>query len=54
MSDSIDIFLLGKENNIIEEYNIPKPKSYTELILFLNDNIKKLPKNFNISYPVIR
>ena len=48
MSEKIDIFLLDKSNNTIEEVNIIKPKSYKELLDKLNLNFKKLPKNFNV------
>ena len=50
MSDKIDIFILDKTNNIIQELNVIKPKSYTELLFFLNNKIKNIPKYFNVSY----
>ena len=44
MSGRIDIFLLDKSNNLIEEANILKPKSYDILNTTLKRNLKNLPE----------
>ena len=51
MSGRIDIFLLDKSNNLIEEANILKPKSYDILNTTLKRNLKNLPEFFTIFYP---
>ena len=44
------IFLLDNLNNSIEEINIEKPKTYTDLIFFIKKEIKNLPDNYIIFY----
>ena len=51
MSGRIDIFLLDKTNNLIEETNILKPKSYDILNTTLKNNLKNLPEFFTLFYP---
>ena len=51
MSGRIDIFLLDKSNNLIEEANILKPKSYDILNTTLKSNLKNLPEFFTLFYP---
>ena len=51
MSQRIDIFLLDKTNNLIEEANILKPKSYDILNVTLKNNLKNLPEFFTLFYP---
>ena len=51
MSQRIDIFLLDKSNNLIEEANILKPKSYDILNVTLKNNLKNLPEFFTLFYP---
>ena len=48
MSDKLDILLLDNSNNLIEEVNIIKPKSYQELLIQLRQKLKKLPKIYMI------
>ena len=42
--------LLDKSNNLIEQINIIKPNTYTELIKAINNNFKNLSKPYNIYY----
>ena len=51
MSGKIDIFLLDKTNNLIEEINIIKPKTYQILNATLKNNLKNLPEFFTLFYP---
>ena len=51
MPGKIDIFLLDKSNNLIEELSILKPKSYEILNKTLKNNLKNLPEFFTIFYP---
>ena len=51
MSGRIDIFVLDKTNNLIEEANILKPKSYEILNTTLKNNLKNLPEFFTLFYP---
>ena len=44
----INIFLLDSSNNIKEETNISRPKSYHKLLNKLNKNIKNIPEYFEI------
>ncbi len=50
MSEKLNIFLLDKSNNIIEDVIISRPKSYEDLIKSINKTIKKLYQNFIIFY----
>lgn len=50
MSDKLDIILLNKLNNIIEETSIKRPKTYQDLLLVLKNKLAKLPENFKIFY----
>ena len=51
MSGKINIFLLDKLNNLIEEINIIKPKTYEILNKSLKNNLKNLPEYFILFYP---
>ena len=51
MSAKIDIYLLDKTNNLIEEINIIKPKTYEILNITLKNNLKNLPEFFTLFYP---
>ena len=51
MSGKIDIFLLDKLNNLIEEINIIRPKTYEILNQTLKNNLKNLPEYFKLFYP---
>ena len=51
MSGTIDIFLLDKLNNLIEEINIIRPKTYEILNQTLKNNLKNLPEYFKLFYP---
>ena len=51
MSAKIDIYLLDKTNNLIEEINILKPKTYEILNITLKNNLKNLPEFFTLFYP---
>ena len=51
MSGKIDIFLLDKTNNLIEEINIIKPKTFQILNATLKNNLKNLPEFFTLFYP---
>ena len=51
MSGKIEIFLLDQSNNLIEEINIIKPKTYEILNVTLKNNLKKLPEFFTLFYP---
>ena len=51
MLGKIDIFLLDKSNNLIEEINIIKPKTYEILNITLKNNLKNLPEFFILFYP---
>ena len=51
MSGKIEIFLLDKSNNLIEEINIIKPKTYEILNVTLKNNLKNLPEFFTLFYP---
>ena len=48
MSAHLEIYLLDKSNNIIEEINLIRPNSFEELISNLKYNLKKLPKYYKI------
>ena len=50
MSAKIDIYLLDKTNNLIEEINIIKPKTYEILNITLKNNLKNLPEFFTLSF----
>ena len=47
---ALDIFLLDNSNNIIEEINVKKPKTYQGLVNLIKKKLKKLPNHFNIFY----
>ena len=51
MSGKIDVFLLNKYNNLIEEINIIKPKTYEILNQTLKSSLKNLPEYFTLFYP---
>jgi len=51
MSGNIEVFLLDKQNNLIEEINIIKPKTYEILNITLKTNLKNLPEYFTLFYP---
>ena len=51
MSDSIDIFLLDKSNNVVDEINIKKPETFDMLKTCINNNLKNLPVYYLIFYP---
>ena len=44
MVEKMYIFLLDRNNKIIEEIIIDKPETYVLLLKILKDNIKQLPK----------
>ena len=46
----LNIYLLDKYNNIIEEANIKKPHSYDDLLNSITNNFKQLPDNYYIFY----
>ena len=48
--DNLFIFLLDDSNNIKNEINIVKPKSYKHLLYQLRNMFKELPENFYIFY----
>ena len=50
MSGKINIFLLDKSNNLVEEIDIIKPKAYEHLNTTLKTNLKKLPEFFTLFY----
>ena len=50
MSGKINVFLLDKLNNLIEEISIIKPKTYELLNTTLKNNLKNLPEFFNLFY----
>ena len=50
MEEKIDLLLLDNSNNLIEERNVPKPKSYSELKLIIKNNFTKLPEYYQIFY----
>ena len=50
MEEKLDLFLLDISNNLIEERNVPKPKTYEELKLIIKNNFIKLPENYQIFY----
>ena len=48
MSEKIDVILLDKSNNAIQEINILRPNSYEEFIFKINSSFKNLPQYYNI------
>ena len=50
MEGKIDLLLFDKLNNLIEEVNIEKPKTYNDLINIIKDKFKKLPNKYDIFY----
>ena len=50
MSGKINIFLLDKSNNLVEEISIIKPKTYELLNTSLKSNLKNLPEFFILFY----
>ena len=48
MSEKIDIILLDKSNNVIQEKNILKPSSFQDLITKINSSFINLPQYYNI------
>ena len=44
----LNIILLDNSNNIIEDINIIRPKTYEELLKQLKMNFKNLPKDYNL------
>ena len=53
MADNIDIILVDKSGNKLEEINIEKPKTYKDLLISLKKNIIDLPQYFTIFYKSI-
>jgi hypothetical protein len=50
MEEKLDLLLLDNSNNLIEERNIPKPKTYSELKIIIKNNFTKLPEYYQIFY----
>ena len=50
MEEKIDLLLLDNSNNLIEERNVPKPKTYGELKLIIKNNFTRLPEYYQIYY----
>ena len=48
--DNINLFLLDDSHNLIEEKNIPKPKTYNELKLIINNIFIRPLNNYQIFY----
>ena len=51
MQNNIDILLLDNSNNILEEANIERPKTYEELNVIIKKKLKNLAENYSIFYP---
>ena len=49
MELKLDIFLLDKSENILEELNIKRPETYYEFLNIIKTKMK-LPENYNIYY----
>ena len=49
-NENLLIILLDNSNNIKQEINIIKPKSYQQLLSEIAHKFKELPKNFHIFY----
>jgi hypothetical protein len=50
MEERIDLLLFDNSDNLIEEININKPKSYYDLLDTIKATMKKLPRYYNIFY----
>jgi hypothetical protein len=48
MEERIDLLLFDNSDNLIEEINIKKPKTYYELLDTIKATMKKLPQHYNI------
>ena len=46
----IDILLFNDLNDIIEEININKPKTYSDLLSLVKIKLKNLPNNYSIFF----
>jgi surface protein len=50
MEEDCYLILLDDSGNLIENTNIKKPKTYNELLSYIKNGFKKLPKDYEIYY----
>ena len=50
MEEDCYLILLDDSGNLIENTNIKKPKTYNELLSYIKNEFKKLPKYYEIYY----
>ena len=50
MEENINLLLLDNSYNLIEERNVPKPKTYSELKLIIKNIFTRLPEYYQIFY----